>query len=944
MASAIVASMLSIGFVLMWQGWNAARTALLSSAKDQSLLMARLVDERAQNILSSAAFALTSLSFDIIGDASTINDRISRINIFFDSLNNIKILSSIYVGYENGEFFLLRRIGSAEERKAFNAPSDAAFLLQTLTKYENSDLRGEWLFYDEQMQLSGRRLMPDYRFDPRSRPWYKLAEQSGGIQLSSPYVFFTTRNVGVTLSKKSASRNAVVAIDIELSELNRQMESLLPTPRTEVALTGGNGLIVASTDSGQNFSQQGDVVRVKYISDLNEEPIKNLAGLNSSPDQIRSFYAMDEQWQGIKVPLSAIRSNELVLYIAMPDGDLFQAARHGLARQALDATVVVFVLMLAGWFGGARLGRSVSQVTDRAERMLRFDFETQSSGGSAISEIQALETALNKVCVTIDSFLVTSDVIGREGNVDRMNGKVLKNIVAATGCSFGALYLMDSAGFQLQLSAVSQKQSDNAIFPEPTLPISAISGERVISEDLSGRGQMIVPLTNRQHRPIGLIVLVYPLDNRSGGAAFTTFVEKLSGALSSAIETRQLFEAQENLLDGFVRLVADAIDAKSPYTGEHCRRVPELAIMMVDKMACETHGPFQAFRLTDAQRYEFRLGAWLHDCGKVTSPEHIIDKATKLEAVYNRIHEIRTRFEVLWRDAEIAHLQRLGKGDDASRSAAERDALQGRLREEFAFVANSNIGGEFMSEEAIARIREIGAQTWLRHFDDRLGLSVEEARRLEGRAKESLPAQERLLADRPEHIRPWGSVRPAVETGDPANAYGFDMKLPAHRANLGEIHNLSIGRGTLTEEDRFKINDHVVQTYIMLKSLPWPNYLSRVPEIAATHHERMDGKGYPRRLTGEKLSTEDRVMAIADVFEALTAADRPYKPAKTLSQSLRIMALMCKGGHVDPVVFRYFLESRLWETYAGRHLNEAQRDAVDVDALCALIPRAAEAA
>ncbi|MEP9353904.1 HD domain-containing phosphohydrolase [Xanthobacter sp. KR7-65] len=415
-------------------------------------------------------------------------------------------------------------------------------------------------------------------------------------------------------------------------------------------------------------------------------------------------------------------------------------------------------------------------------------------------------------------------------------------------------------------------------------------------------------------------------------------MEKLSGALSASVETRQLFEAQKQLLDGFVLLIADAIDAKSAYTGGHCRRVPELATLMVDAMAQQDEGPFRNFRLDEAQREEFRLGAWLHDCGKVTSPEHIIDKATKLEAIHNRIHEVRTRFEVLWRDAEIAHLERVAAGADTEGSRAERDAEQARLQDDFAFIAACNIGGESMTEDAIARVRDIGKQTWLRHFDDRLGLSQQEEQRLRDCPPRPLPAPEPLLADRLDHIVPWGTHKPPVEKDDPANVHGFDMTLPAHRANLGEIYNLSIGRGTLTDEDRFKINDHVIQTYMMLKSLPWPGHLSRVPDIAATHHERVDGKGYPRHLTGDRLSTEERVMAVADIFEALTASDRPYKPAKTLSQSLRIMAFMCKEGHLDPEVFRFFLRSRLWDSYAARHLKSSQRDAVDVDVLCAMLP------
>ena len=202
---------------------------------------------------------------------------------------------------------------------------------------------------------------------------------------------------------------------------------------------------------------------------------------------------------------------------------------------------------------------------------------------------------------------------------------------------------------------------------------------------------------------------------------------------------------------------------------------------------------------------------------------------------------------------------------------------------------------------------------------------------------DTLPATEQLLADRPEHIVPWGNRRPAVERDDPRNTHGFDMRLPAPAQHQGELHNLSVRRGTLTDEDRFKINDHIVQTFTMLKGLPWPAGLEGVPHMAATHHERLDGQGYPRRLGAEALTLEDRVMALADVFEALTAADRPYKPAKSLTESLRIMAFMARDQHLDPELFRYFLRSRLWAQFGHDYLQPAQRDEVNLDAIEALI-------
>ena len=148
---------------------------------------------------------------------------------------------------------------------------------------------------------------------------------------------------------------------------------------------------------------------------------------------------------------------------------------------------------------------------------------------------------------------------------------------------------------------------------------------------------------------------------------------------------------------------------------------------------------------------------------------------------------------------------------------------------------------------------------------------------------------------------------------------------------MGEVYNLCIGRGTLTAEERFKINDHMVQTIIMLEQLPFPKHLKRVPEYAGGHHETMIGTGYPRRLTKADMSIPARAMAIADIFEALTAADRPYKKAKTLSESLRIMSFMKKDEHIDPDLFALFLETGVFSEYAEQYLLPEQIDEVDID-------------
>jgi HD-GYP domain-containing protein (c-di-GMP phosphodiesterase class II)/HAMP domain-containing protein len=459
------------------------------------------------------------------------------------------------------------------------------------------------------------------------------------------------------------------------------------------------------------------------------------------------------------------------------------------------------------------------------------------------------------------------------------------------------------------------------------------SGTKRVDEQNGYRSQsfLTVPLKPRGKSVIGVLQLINAKNAETGEVGpfdkeIVSFVEALASQAAVALDNQSLIEAQKNLLDSFIELMAAAIDAKSPYTGGHCRRVPELAMLLAQSADADKDGAFADFRFaTEDEWREFRIAAWLHDCGKVTTPEYVVDKATKLETIYNRIHEIRTRFEVLLRDSEISFLKSVidGKAPDREAHEAEKAALMA----DFAFVAECNIGGEFMDEGKMERLRQIGARQWVRHFDDRLGLSIAERNRIEAFPKPELPVTEHMLADKAEHIL---DREERDVFGD--NPYGFNMKIPEHKFNLGELYNLCIARGTLTAEERFIINDHIVQTIIMLEGLPYPDHLKRIPEIAGNHHETMIGTGYPRKLKKEEMSIPSRIMAIADIFEALTAADRPYKPAKTLSESIRIMSFMKKDQHIDPDLFDLFLKSGVYKTYAKRFLLPEQIDDVDVAA------------
>ncbi len=405
---------------------------------------------------------------------------------------------------------------------------------------------------------------------------------------------------------------------------------------------------------------------------------------------------------------------------------------------------------------------------------------------------------------------------------------------------------------------------------------------------------------------------------------------ELSDSLVSMSHSIQEYERSlEEMIHSFIKLIADAIDAKSPHTGGHCKRVPVLALELTRVAEASEEGPFANFRFKgEDDRKAFEMGAWLHDCGKITTPEFVVDKATKLETIYNRIHEVRTRFEVIWRDVDIAFYERLLEGEDRETLEKWRKEEKEKLMDDFAFVARCNLGDEFMDGEKKARLHRIARRTWVRHFSNRLGISQIEMERFGGMPEPPLPVTEFLLADRPEHLVPRGGF-----DEERYRERGFKLDVPELLYNFGEIYNLSIPRGTLTPEEIFKIREHVIMTIEMLEALPYPEGLKNIPKYGGTHHETLDGTGYPRGLRGEELSIPARIMAIADIFEALTASDRPYKKGKTLSQTLRIMGLMVKEGHLDRDLFFLFLKSGIYRDYAEKYLKPYQIDTVNLEEL-----------
>jgi len=415
------------------------------------------------------------------------------------------------------------------------------------------------------------------------------------------------------------------------------------------------------------------------------------------------------------------------------------------------------------------------------------------------------------------------------------------------------------------------------------------SGTKAFDEKTGYRSKsfLTVPLKNHEDEIIGVLQLLNAQDIKTKKVIpFSDSVQKSVEALSSqaavAITNKNLIKDLEVLFESFIKLIASAIDAKSPYTGGHCSRVPEITMMLAESVNEINDGPFAGIQFTDKEMYELKIAAWLHDCGKVATPEAVVDKGTKLETIYDRIHTVATRFEVLKRDEEIKYLKKQLKiqKDDSLIENQKKEALKKartlylkrikQQEDDKSFIEESNIGGEFMSQDRKDRVNKIASYRW-------------------------------------------------KDNGSPKPFFSED-----------EIYNLCISRGTLTPEERKIINDHIVVTIDMLEQLPYPKHLRNVPEFAGGHHEKLDGTGYPKGLNHSEMSVQAKIMAIADIFEALTARDRPYKKGKTLSQAMRILGFMKNDAHIDTELFEVFVKEKIYLKYAESFLDPEQIDEVEL--------------
>jgi HD-GYP domain-containing protein (c-di-GMP phosphodiesterase class II) len=902
-------------------------------------------------------------------------------------LNSHPSLYSVYLGYANGDFLQLINPEAAPDARAMlKAPAGTSYVLRAISGQANAR-RQTWTFVDHGFKKLGSRVEAKPDYDPRKVQWYSGAMNSQESYLGPPYVFSSLQEPGITASRRLPGTGTVFGADLTLSPLQEFIAAQRVSEHGLLLIYDTEGRLIAASQTAA--SVLGEATPLMELPGARARAVLAAARVARSylPGDLGSLFLNANTWK-----LNG--SGSMVILMGAPMEDFYGpywTMRTSFLVMSLIALGLILPLTL---LLSRRLSGMLATMAADAEKISQFDFSPTIHTRSVIREFNQLSGSVSVMKDTIESTMGKLKTLVDLGikmsslrDINELCEEILRGAMGLTRAQAGSLYLRGSGDNQdklefriiLNTKLVGFDQGGTtgkpitlkpvALFDENGKPheryavADAFHKDKTINipdaanyteHDLTGPKEfdrltgfhtisiLTVPLKPLGREVMGALQLMNACD--AGGAVipFNKGIEDLVRALSAQAATalsnqalldeqKRLIEELRQLFESMINVIVKAIDAKSPYTGGHNTRVPIFANMLAEAVSQTRDGPL-AGSLQREQNFkqQFKIAAMLHDCGKITTPEYVVDKATKLETIYNRIHEIRTRFEVLRRDAVIEHHERILKGGKKATSAADAwlAEQEARLQADFAFLAECNMGSEFMAPDKIERLQRIATLEWVRYFDDSLGLSWEELQRFPVGERQATPAREKLLADKSRHRIPR-----EPEALKRYEHFKFQVNIPELKYNQGEIYNLGIQRGTLTPEERFKINEHIMQTIVMLTNLcENTEGLTNVVDWAGQHHETLKGTGYPYRRKAEDLSIPARIMSIADIFEALTAQDRPYKKAKPLSEAVRILFNFKKDGHIDPDLFDLFLSSGVFLEYGKRYLSPEQLDEVDISA------------
>ncbi|ATE60553.1 HD domain-containing phosphohydrolase [Thauera sinica] len=895
---------LGVGATISLYHYHATRL-LLEVANER--LFQKLADDARTALTESERAVRRSfvlLSASSLADAAGRDERFRFLPELAGLLSADPLIDSVMVGYGDGAFFLLRRAdppageGNEAAWTVLDAGSDDAepHARPLLTYY-----------FDDALRFLGTGPAVSAGFEPRLSDWYRRAAASDKLVVTPPYDFQHSHARGVTFARRNGS--TVFGINVNFAAISSLLSRHSVTPSTRMRLVAGDRTLLASAAAAGGATAAGP-----FGDDLITRALDAPAA--GAPPTLRMFDPATGGWHVSLAPMPGFGDEDWTLAVAAPDDEIFAEAYRQRQRAVLFTVAAVLVSFPLAWALSRLLTKPLHRLSGVAHSVSSLQFRQEAQTHSVILEVDQLAGAIAMMRSAIARFLELGRDLGAARDLHGLLRQVRAGAREVTGAPWCSASILIAGLDELEGAdgtGTDERPPDD--FEAEGLSDLGAQGDGPFSVKLAAPGGtiwhvLLIPLRNHEGEILGTLLLAdrFAPDCRLQRSEVVGFLSALAGSAAIALENQRLLAGRKDLLHGVMRLVAEAIDAKSPYTGGHCRRVPRIALSLARAAHEAGTGPLAGYRLDPSGWEALQIAAWMHDCGKLTTPEYVIDKATKLETQYDRIHEIRTRFEVLKRDAEIGYWKGVAGGGDEVALRAERDLAWRTLDEEFAFVARCNRGGETMAAGDLERLGRIAQHRWTRTLDDTLGLSNAEMERRDGSPRAAPPAEETLLADRPEHVIPRRNSARFL----PGNPWGFVMQAPDALYNRGELYNLSVARGTLTSEERFKINEHIVETIVMLGRLPLPPDLASVPEIAGGHHETMDGRGYPRGLKRDAMSVSARIMAIADIFEALTASDRPYKNAHSVDEALAIMETMRSRDAIDGDLFDLFVANEVW--------------------------------
>ncbi|MBW3695643.1 HD domain-containing protein [Vibrio sp. T187] len=921
-----------VGIVLITISYRHSQELLTGTAqelsKEHSNKLESVFKQAVAPVLTTLDFMAVSSFIRHQGKSLEQKPWLASIDLIFKQNPN---LVALFYTANDGAFTIFRPLGTNKLRQAAGAPPKATMMINS------ADLTGknETIYLDGNHKQIGRKLTKDNTFDPRTRPWFINAESDGEIRLSSPYLFHFLKTSGITLSRRSADGKHVIGADFTLESLSTQISKLAYSPQTRLALFDMNFHLLGQHQLNLDINMSHE----EQLEALNNSVMAKLLGeedYNQTVFKEVNFNLSD--WSLTMTPVNLTDNVTLLLAEATPQSDLLADLLSMRDKQITVAVILLLTCFIFVWGIAKRLAMPLQNLVELTDNIARFDFKRTHYPKSMIKEVSNLTTSIELMEHTLHDLLNLLRDTASNQEFSVLAKTVAHQSYLITKAETIVLFVESEETGTFEVAAnhaiIPFKADINEFIKDTPWLLSKLkAGETIhINRDdnalkrhqnsIFNSDIYLFPLLNREKRLVGIVVIGYERAITQIQSDKHAFLREVLSFAEIAKDNIDQMQQQKDMLNAFIELIASAIDTKSPYTGGHCQRVPELTKWLTE-LTEKDQRYFPHFSLDSKQWEELNLASWLHDCGKVTTPEYVVDKATKLETIYDRIHEVRMRFELLKVQAESDYWQAISQGQDTQEQKAILEQTQAELDEEFAFIAECNLGSEDMEDSKVERLNKIASRTWKRTLDDQLGVSWIEKQRHETKAY--LPKMEPLLADRDVHRIPW------QQGFSPMDVWKEDFVLTpgAVKYNRGELHNLSIRRGTLNDEERFMINDHIIQTLSMLERLPYPEHLKNIPSIAGGHHERVDGKGYPRGLNQEQLSVPARVMAISDVFEALTSSDRPYKKAKTLTESLNIMTQMATSGHIDPKLYVLFLEGEVDQRYAEAFLDDKQVTEVD---------------